>query len=394
MFDQVGKFAKNINAKLVVGINAGLGPRLDIDPTGQKWSSTNLENFLKYLIKNDYPIEAFEFGNEPNLYPAKLNFTLAGEQYAQDFQIFHSIIKQYNPNWLTIGTDLDYVPLSWIGQQYDDVVLRYMHDNDLILPDIFTYHFYPLLSNKTTEIGHPFKALPKRILNPYYLNQVDDLSNNLKIKYNKFKENTIIWLGETGSAAGGGQPGLSDRFVDAIEWIDKLGILAKYGTQTSFRQVLCRDSKLGHFNYALINDDIPRPSYYAAVLYQDIISGIVLPITLIQDGNTQRSYAYCSKQYNGGIAITSINLEKHSNIPYIFNNNFGQDIYLYTLEGYQGSYISNQISLNGKLLTIEENGDFPKYTPQKLTINDDIILPARSINFIIFPNANFTSCQM
>ena len=69
MYDLVGNFAKQIGAKLVMGINAGPGPRLT-SPDGITWAPDNLLRLLKYSISHQFPILGFEFGNEPNLFPS------------------------------------------------------------------------------------------------------------------------------------------------------------------------------------------------------------------------------------------------------------------------------------------------------------------------------------
>lgn len=62
------------------------------------------------------------------------------------------------------------------------------------------------------------------------------LSRALQSLYHPLAE---VWLGETGSAVGGGQEGMSDRFIDGFEWLDKLGQVAAANHSLVFRQTLC-----------------------------------------------------------------------------------------------------------------------------------------------------------
>ena len=48
-----------------------------------------------------------------------------------------------------------------------------------------------------------------------------------------------MWLGETGSAVGGGAANVSDVFVAGFQFVDKLGQLAAAGHSLMFRQTLC-----------------------------------------------------------------------------------------------------------------------------------------------------------
>lgn len=64
----------------------------------------------------------------------------------------------------------------------------------------------------------------------------------------------LIFLGETGSASGGGAPNLSDRFVASFLWLDKLGLAARMGMSVVIRHGLMN----GH--YALIDSELmPSP---------------------------------------------------------------------------------------------------------------------------------------
>ena len=47
-----------------------------------------------------------------------------------------------------------------------------------------------------------------------------------------------LWITETGSAWGGGAPGLSDRYLAGFLWLDKLGVAARDGVRLVVRQSL------------------------------------------------------------------------------------------------------------------------------------------------------------
>jgi heparanase 1 len=63
-----------------------------------------------------------------------------------------------------------------------------------------------------------------------------------------------LTAGETGSAYGGGAPGLSDRYVAGFLWLDKLGMAARLGVDVVVRQ------SLSGANYGLLDPQMePLP---------------------------------------------------------------------------------------------------------------------------------------
>ena len=74
-----------------------------------------------------------------------------------------------------------------------------------------------------------------------------------------------MYLGETGSAFGGGAAELSDRFVASFLWLDKLGVAASQGIN-----VVVRQSLFGG-NYGLMRADhkgalVPNPVRFLRIL--------------------------------------------------------------------------------------------------------------------------------
>ena len=73
-----------------------------------------------------------------------------------------------------------------------------------------------------------------------------------------------MWLGETGSAQVGGQPGVSGRWAATLWWLDQLGALAKRGTAVQCRQTLAGA------DYGLLDEETlePTPDYWASLLWR------------------------------------------------------------------------------------------------------------------------------
>ena len=105
--------------------------------------------------------------------------------------------------------------------------------------DAFSYHFYPLMYNRSGNIPGILKPLnctadhvrildcgiyslayhsPNlQLLSPITLNRVHYWAKRVTSLGQKYAPHAEVWLGETGSCVGGGGDGISDRFVDAME---------------------------------------------------------------------------------------------------------------------------------------------------------------------------------
>lgn len=76
-----------------------------------------------------------------------------------------------------------------------------------------------------------------------------------------------LTAGETGSAYGGGAPGLSDRYVAGFLWLDKLGMAARLGVDVVVRQ------SLSGGNYGLLDPEMePLPVSRSALWHLSLLS--------------------------------------------------------------------------------------------------------------------------
>jgi len=169
---------------------------------------------MEYNALQGVEIVGYEFGNEPNLFPTAFgeNATLSPSQYASDLQVFRKLVKSFGNEILVIGPDVDFVPL--LGEETGPFMEEMLPLSNGAI-DVVTFHFYPTLSDKYNStippIIDPFYSTPRKMVDPLILDQVGLVAsyvNSLRLKYTNA---SAVWLGETGSAAGGGQSGVSDR---------------------------------------------------------------------------------------------------------------------------------------------------------------------------------------
>ena len=108
-----------------------------------------------------------------------------------------------------------------------------------------------------------------------------------------------MWLGETGSAQVGGQPGVSGRWGGTIWWLDQLGCLALLG-----QRVQCRQTLSGS-DYGLLDRSAqqqPTPDYWASVLWKRLMGREVHSVVATNRPTTLRIYCHRSPPAGEGAA--------------------------------------------------------------------------------------------
>ena len=63
----------------------------------------------------------------------------------------------------------------------------------------------------------------------------------------------------------------------------------------------------------------------------------------------------------------------------------------YTLTPH-GSVNSSYVLLNDELLTLTSGGKLPSMSPVKHAATDDVLMPASSVGFVVFPQAEIQAC--
>src|SRR5262249_34914262 len=144
------------------------------------------------------------------------------------------------------------------------------------------------------------------LLDPASLDEVSRWASDVERRRDASAPGLPMWLGETGGAQCGGEPGVSDVFASSLWWTDELGLLAARGESIVVRQTLVGS------NYGLLDDATlePRPDWFASVLFKRLMGREVLGVVRTEPGDPfVRVYAHCAKgAAPGSIALLAINL--------------------------------------------------------------------------------------
>ncbi|MDH4282401.1 MAG: hypothetical protein OEV36_07090, partial [Myxococcales bacterium] len=323
----------------------------------------------------------WELGNEWDTYFINLGFPVTPPQVVADFAAVRSLLGEFYGDFELGGVSSAYWPSTGeITRIYPDFLS--MGGSELI--NVITWHYYPQQSERGGSVrSDPWER--ELLLDPARLDIALKWADEIAGYRDASAPGTPIWLGESGHAQYGGQPGSSDRFEGTFWWLDQLGALARRGQQVSVRQTLSGS------NYGLIDDVTldPRPDYWASVLWRRLMGSRVLDVERVAVDDNVRVYAHCSYQRDGAVTLLAINLDADKNVGVEVSGlpNGSKELYLLTSDALD----SADLMLNGELLQ-DENGTLPALAPARLG-NRPVELPPRSMAFVVYPAANAAACQ-
>jgi len=302
-WDALGDFADQADLDLMFTLNAGPGPR---SPDGA-WTPDNAEALLAYARSRGDRVPVWELGNEVNGYwfIHGLDQRVSGAQYAADVARAKQAVRRWYPEarvagpgslyWPSVGEPLR--PVFGMLEEFLEQSARSAQPVDII-----SWHFYPQQSRRCPVATR--RASLERLLEPQHLDEVGRWANELTTLRDRHAPDAEVWLGETGNAQCGGEPGVSDRFVASLWWLDELGLAAQRGQAVVVRQTLAGS------DYGLLDDATlePRPDYFASLLWKQLMGATVLSVHA--EGNPfLRVYAHCAADSSerGSAVILAIN---------------------------------------------------------------------------------------
>lgn len=140
--------------------------------------------------------------------------------------------------------------------------------------------------------------------------------------------------------------------------------------------------------------------YWLSLLFKLLVDERVLSVANSRTpGRTVRVYAFCARQTGplasapGAVTLVVLNL-RPTFAPFTVQlsgvTSFSREQYIFTAPG--GNLASTGTLLNGALLNLAANGDFPPLTPVVVAGTPIITLPPRSFGFLVLTQANAPAC--
>lgn len=375
--DGIFEFAAALDYDVMFTLSAGEGTR---DEQGA-WTPDMARELLEYVATQEYEVAVWELGNEWDLYFVNLGFPITPSRAVEDFAAAHALLADFYDDFTFGGIASAYWPSTGeITRVYPDFLA--MGGVDSI--DVITWHYYPQQSQRGGAVRtDPWER--ELLLMPERLDIVLKWANEIAGYRDMYAPGTPIWLGESGHAQYGGQPGSSDKYEGTFWWLDQLGALARRGQQVSVRQTLSGS------NYGLLDDVTldPRPDYWASVLWRRLMGQRVLDVERVAVDDYVRVYAHCSQRRAGAVTALAINLDADNAVRIEVDGVAGsnKELFLLTSEALD----SSDLMLNGAVLR-DEDGALPSLEPDRIG-GRPVDIPPRSMAFIVYPDADAAACQ-
>lgn len=259
-WNALNAFAERNGLGLVVTLNAGPGAR----NADGAWNPENSRELLSYAAASNHDVAVWELGNEVNnfWYVFGPRHAVSARRYAEDAALAAALIDQLDPDawfggqgamiWPVLGE-----PVGALFGMSRGALARGGNRQRVV-----SWHYYPQQGRRGPIASR--RATPDRLLDPANLDEAAVWARHFRSLRDRYAPQAQLWLGETGNAQFGGEPGLSDAYLGGLWWLDQLGLLARES-----HDVVVRQSLTG-LNYGLLSEPelTPRPDYWNTLLWK------------------------------------------------------------------------------------------------------------------------------
>lgn len=368
-------FAEAVNAKVVTSFTVSHGVR----DAGHDWTPRVAAPWLAYTRAIGREIHAVELYNEPNApEPPEVPQGVSVAQFGRDYAAFAAFMAKAAPQVKLAGPGNATLGIPGVRSIMKPTPEDYARAEPKPRFDIFSYHFYPVLSQRCAPANSPQSITADKALDPEFLARPDGQFQAIRALRDQHAPGAPIWLTETGGAACGGLA-WQQTFLDMARYLDTHARLAKQGLDAIFTHALISGSN------GVIDEKTfqPNASYWAAVLWRRLMG------TRILDAGAQRPglhlYAHCLRGVPGGVALLAINLEGREKRLRLSGR---AEVYALTAR----EPLSRTVLLNGQELAVGPDDTLPTMEPVRAR-GRDVVLPALGNSFIALPKANNSACR-
>lgn len=381
--DSIAEFASEAGLRLFMTVNAG-----PLDRRDGAWVGEQAERLMAYMGERSYPVDVWEFGNEANVFwfTHGLGHHLSAAQYSKDLRRFSKLVQGHFPAARVAAAGAFLQPV--MGEPPPRMLpdLLPLLGSEL---DVLTWHYYPQQSRRCWSATR--RARTGLLLAPEHLSEFDRLSGYVNGLRDRHAAGAEVWLGETGGAQCGGEPGISDRFESSLWWVDQLGRAARSGQPVVVRQTLAG----AHYGMLDSRTLEPRPDYWASLLWKRLMGERVLAAQ-VERNERVRMYAHCTPRRAevpaGSVTLLLLNLHPTQPVSVELANVASQPAQLYAMTA--PSLDSDSVALNGAPLQLARGDRLPELSGTDLQVDaeGDLTLAPASFAYLVLPEAAAEAC--
>jgi heparanase len=378
-FDGLCGFVRQTGLELMFNVSAGPGAR----DAEMAWTDTNARELVDHAVATGCPVTIWELGNEPGAWLLEHGFSIDGAAYARDFARFRSLIQDRMPAARVAGPAVAYWPA--LGEVLTRVLEGFLTAADGGI-DIVTWHYYPQQSRSCPVHSRPIAD--SGWLDVAGLDEIATWAAQVEGWAARYSPEAEVWLGETGHAQCGGEPGVSDRFVTGLWWLDQLGLIARRGQRVVFRQALVGGA------YTLLDPAslAPRPDYVNSALWKRLMGTRVLAATARDAPDSLRVYAHCTPRPlgpPGAVTLLAINNHLEDELVFAPAPALGRARLVY--QGTAPALLGEVVFVNEVPASFDAESRL--VLPPPWTGAGPLIAPAASYTFVVFPDAGAQACR-
>lgn len=382
-------FATDLGFEVLFTINAGPATR---DSEG-RWTPDNARPLLEHARERGDPVALWELGNEVNAFPALygLDAYVSGSEFALDVAAFRALVDEVfgDERSVRVGAPSSafWPRVGEVNAVFEDVLAGAGEHLD-----VATWHYYPQQSRRCPIATR--RAGDLLLMEPENLDEAHRWADLVESARDTYAPSAEVWLGESGGAQCGGEPGESDTFASSFWWLDQLGLLARRGQQVVVRQTLSGS------DYGLLEDATlqPRPDYWASLLWRRLMGRRVLAAETLDEEPLLRAYAHCLRnpgdEATGGIALLLINLDRDASQRVVLDGVSASQWAIYAVDA--EDVRSRVVRLNGVVLS-DDDGRVPELLPRvderRLDGQPQILLAPASYAFVTFEGNAVPACS-
>lgn len=371
----LNRFAQAAGFELLFDLNVLLR-------NGTQWDSSNARQLLDFSDKLRFNI-SWQLGNEPNSFHHVFGVSLSGSQLGLDFVELRHLLNSY-PRYSKsplVGPDVTRPIMHQTGEQPLPYLKSFLAQTSSVISAITWHQYY--LNGRVAKLND--------FVSPNVLNVL--ACQIAAVRNTTAGIHLAMWLSETGSAYGGGAPGLSDSYVAGFLWLDKLGLTARLGID-----VVVRQSLFGG-NYGLLDVAMePLPDWWVSVLYKKLVGPGVLNVTggniietsCLGEQGPVRLYCHCSR-LEGAVTLFGVNIMTRVSEVMVTGPPTSDNMLAYELTA--DTLRSRHILLNGRELHLNPDGSLPPFTPKHFNMTKPLIMPPLSMVFWVIQEVHVAACE-